>query len=394
MFHNNLTERLKQYLRSLKVTEDKINEYLVVLTQPMKKSLIQIETEEFLKIADSIQKDKYYHKLFKDLYRIFEEQEVTPYGLATHTPEYERLLEKKMDDLKDKIKKPLLQKIYNHYQKYYYVKFMWIGKEGVNSFDYYLKELVKIVGREQNAKKLLTEKQKELQQILKQRKKLIKRLPITGKWKVLFDNFGDFMVTKIYRRYAQIYAVYRMQPILKEIAKRLKISLFQVRFMLPSEIAKALLKGKINRQELKQRTHFCVHYTEKNYEKVFVGQEAKKMATLIKAKSLAKVEEIKGQTGCIGKATGVVKIIFRPKDMVKMNKGDVLVSIATDPDIVPAMKKAAAIVTEQGGVTSHAAIVSRELKIPCVIGTRVATRLLKDGDKVEVDATKGIVKRI
>ena len=78
--------------------------------------------------------------------------------------------------------------------------------------------------------------------------------------------------------------------------------------------------------------------------------------------------------------------------MNKMNKGDILVSIATDPDIVPAMKKAAAIVTEQGGVTSHAAIVSRELRIPCVIGTKIATKVLKDNDLVEVDATKGIIK--
>ncbi len=77
-----------------------------------------------------------------------------------------------------------------------------------------------------------------------------------------------------------------------------------------------------------------------------------------------------------------------------MQKGDILVSIATDPDIVPAMKKAAAIVTEQGGVTSHAAIVSRELGTPCVIGTKIATKVFKDGDLVEVDAVKGIVKLI
>ena len=75
-----------------------------------------------------------------------------------------------------------------------------------------------------------------------------------------------------------------------------------------------------------------------------------------------------------------------------MNKGDILVSIATDPDIVPAMKKAAAFITEQGGVTSHAAIVAREMKKPCVIGTKIATKVLKDGDLVEVDATRGIVK--
>ena len=66
----------------------------------------------------------------------------------------------------------------------------------------------------------------------------------------------------------------------------------------------------------------------------------------------------------------------------------------TRPEMVVAMKKATAIVTDEGGVTCHAAVVSRELNIPCIIGTRNATKFLKDGDKVEVDANKGIVKKI
>jgi pyruvate,water dikinase len=64
----------------------------------------------------------------------------------------------------------------------------------------------------------------------------------------------------------------------------------------------------------------------------------------------------------------------------------------TRPEYVPLMKKAAGIITDEGGITCHAAIVSRELKIPCVIGTKIATKVLKDGDMVEVDADKGIVK--
>lgn len=77
-----------------------------------------------------------------------------------------------------------------------------------------------------------------------------------------------------------------------------------------------------------------------------------------------------------------------------MKDGDVLISTATTPSIVSAMKKAAAIVTDEGGLTCHAAIVSRELKIPCIIGTKIATKVFKDGDRVEVDATKGIVRKL
>ena len=80
--------------------------------------------------------------------------------------------------------------------------------------------------------------------------------------------------------------------------------------------------------------------------------------------------------------------------MHKMKDGDILVSISTQPDLLPAMKKAAAFITDQGGVTSHAAIVAREMKTPCVIATKIATKVLKDGDIVEVDADKGIVRKI
>lgn len=101
---------------------------------------------------------------------------------------------------------------------------------------------------------------------------------------------------------------------------------------------------------------------------------------------------IKGQSACPGKIVGNTKIVFVMKDLSKIRKGDILVTSMTMPRYVPAMKKAAAIVTDEGGITCHAAIVSRELKIPCIIGTKIATKVLKDGDLVEVDAEKGIVR--
>jgi pyruvate,water dikinase len=77
-----------------------------------------------------------------------------------------------------------------------------------------------------------------------------------------------------------------------------------------------------------------------------------------------------------------------------MRKGDILVAGQTRPEIIAACRKAGAIVTNEGGICSHAAVVSREFSIPCIIGTKVATDMFKDGDRVEVDATKGIVKKI
>jgi phosphohistidine swiveling domain-containing protein len=113
-----------------------------------------------------------------------------------------------------------------------------------------------------------------------------------------------------------------------------------------------------------------------------------------------KVNIIKGQTGNKGSWRGRVKIIKFDldtdfiKEVKEMKKGQVLVSGSTGPEMILACKKAGAIITDEGGITSHAALISRELGIPSVIATKYATRILKDGDLVEVDANNGIVRKL
>ncbi|NMB82613.1 MAG: phosphoenolpyruvate synthase, partial [Ignavibacteria bacterium] len=104
---------------------------------------------------------------------------------------------------------------------------------------------------------------------------------------------------------------------------------------------------------------------------------------------IAEAPILNGSAASPGIGTGIVKILKSPKEIGKIEKGDVLVAEMTSPDYVPAMKKSAAIITDQGGATSHAAIVSRELGIPCVVGTKDATKKLKDGMVVSVDGTSG-----
>lgn len=100
---------------------------------------------------------------------------------------------------------------------------------------------------------------------------------------------------------------------------------------------------------------------------------------------------LKGGAASIGMASGTVKIIHSPKEIDQILSGDVLVTEMTTPDYVPAMKRATAIVTDLGGRTCHAAIVSRELGIPCVVGTQTATKDLKNGQVISVDGAKGVV---
>ncbi|MDT7901899.1 MAG: pyruvate, water dikinase [Acidianus sp.] len=100
---------------------------------------------------------------------------------------------------------------------------------------------------------------------------------------------------------------------------------------------------------------------------------------------------VKGLAASPGIASGIARVILDLKEAGNFKKGDILVTRMTDPDWVPIMKIASAIVTDEGGITSHAAIVSRELGIPAIVGTKEATKVIKDGQEITVDATRGIV---
>ena len=97
---------------------------------------------------------------------------------------------------------------------------------------------------------------------------------------------------------------------------------------------------------------------------------------------------LKGIAASGGVAEGIVKIVSGVKDISTFKEGDILVAEITEPSMVIMMNKAAAIVTDKGGLTSHPAIVSRELGIPCVVATKTATKTLKGGIRVKEDGTK------
>ena len=112
----------------------------------------------------------------------------------------------------------------------------------------------------------------------------------------------------------------------------------------------------------------------------------------------SKIKEIKGMVVSLGKEkknlSGRVKILSSPSDIHKLNKGEILVAPMTSPDYIFAMRQACAIITDEGGLTSHAAIVSRELGIPCIVGTGIATKVLNDNDKVMIDVKNGLITKL
>ncbi|AEH07066.1 phosphoenolpyruvate synthase [Methanothermococcus okinawensis] len=152
--------------------------------------------------------------------------------------------------------------------------------------------------------------------------------------------------------------------------------LIEKHYKRPMDIEWALENGKVYMLQARPITTL-------NKEK---KKEAEKTEEEIEAKIL-----LKGIGASPGVASGKVKILHDIEEIDKIKDGDILVTGMTTPDMVPAMKKASAIITDDGGLTCHAAIISRELGTPCVVGTQRATEILKDGMIVTVDGEKGIV---
>jgi phosphoenolpyruvate synthase/pyruvate phosphate dikinase len=191
----------------------------------------------------------------------------------------------------------------------------------------------------------------------------------------------------------------RVLPFLNAVAKEIKVTYPEFMRLSTGEVDKAL-QGEISSAELKKRADFrkdkndWMFFSNDNGGAVLCEEpsDIKKLKDVMIPKADKSAKEIKGQVGNPGKYIGPARIIMNTHDFHKMKPGDVLVSTMTTPDFVILMQKSGAIVTDIGGLLCHAAIVSREIGTPCVIGTRFATQVLKDGDIVEVDADKGVVR--
>jgi len=186
---------------------------------------------------------------------------------------------------------------------------------------------------------------------------------------------------------------YQAANILADLAKNMVPSYREeINFLTFEEIIKP---EQIIDQEIKARQAGYIYYNGQVITGISLDDFIKKNDMEFQDEVATEtVTELKGQSAQKGKISGKVKAILSLADINKVNEGDIIVAAMTTPDYLPALKKASGFITDEGGITCHAAIVARELKKPCIIGTKIATKVLHDGDMVEVDADKGIVKII
>ena len=194
------------------------------------------------------------------------------------------------------------------------------------------------------------------------------------------------------RKEHTLLAIYYLDSTLQKIANLSDCNLEKLRWLGPSEL-RVDDNGCIDISIVKKRKKGFAFLNSNNEDGVLIGKGWSRIKQLIQNKG-KKVSELSGITGSLGRAIGKVKVCMTISHLGKVEKGDILVTSMTRPEFVPVMKKVSGVITDEGGITCHAAIVCRELKIPCLIGTKNATKILKDGMEIELKATHGIVKII
>ena len=235
-------------------------------------------------------------------------------------------------------------------------------------------------------------------EIARDKKKAIAELNLVGDEKALvglIDLFGWF---QDHRKEVVLQSLHYFDLLLAEIACRSGFTLREVKQLLHEEIPVVLTGGKIDKTLLRKRLENCVLvWRPDGSSESWAGAAAReKEKTLFKNDSASRdVVEIRGSVACQGKARGYARVTMSAAEAnSSLRSGEILVTSMTSPDFVTAVKRAAAIVTNEGGITCHAAIVSREFGIPCIVGTRIATKVIKTGDYVEVDGNHGFVRKL
>jgi phosphohistidine swiveling domain-containing protein len=195
-----------------------------------------------------------------------------------------------------------------------------------------------------------------------------------------------------------------LEAILFKLSERFSIPKETLKKYSVNELKNLFVGMRVNDSTFNERVYFIFNKKANNEIDFYTGEEAQKIVTIFNSSEKDNKTVFKGKTAHSTGQTirAKVRVISRDygdekkmqSEMASMEQGEILVSETTEPALMPAFKKASAVVTDVGGMLSHTAITARELNIPCIVGTESASKMLKNGDLVEVDTISGIVKII
>lgn len=350
---------------------------------------------------------EYLHKLLKEEYKMTDEDTallLTPAKPSFSSEEERQIFELALEsidsgcDFKDPLTPKILVRIKKIVKRYYWIPY---GYDGPALYDeeHYIKTIKEIIDLNSRQKiidriSLLSAYEADM---TKKHEVLCAKYKIPSKIKRLVRVIHTLALMTDERKEYTFQAHEAFHKILEALADKLGLKSIQLKFIFLDEIE----KGKDDPAQLLKLAESRINGQFIIYWKDGVCQlwDDKKTQEFIKV-ALPEEEnksEVKGSIGSKGpnsKTTGRVRILMTQSEIDKLQSGEILVTQMTTPEYVPAMRKSLAIITDEGGITCHAAIVSRELNIPCIIGTKNATKVLHDGDLVEVDTEQGTVKII
>lgn len=285
--------------------------------------------------------------------------------------------------------------IRSHQKKYFWIENNYYEHKNLSEKYFWqsTKELIRGKSRREIQKEIDWLENYE-QNVKVEKEKLIKKYSISKKDADFLETIATMIWWQDARKKTGLFMNYAVGTIMELAARRFKVPFVDLHFMIIPEFSDFLKSnGKYDREEIKRRQKLWVSLHKDNGERIILsGNKYLKFAKEIIAEDIkSKGNVLKGLAASGGMARGPARVILNPKG-AKFKRGEILIAGMTRPEYVPLIKKAAAIVTDEGGLTCHAAIISRELGIPCVIGTKIATKVFKDGDLVEVDANNGVVK--
>lgn len=350
-----LAELLKERLLKQDLDNNKINTLIFHLSVPKKISQAAGEKKELKKIVKIIKRNQKLREIF----------------ITKDAKEIIYNLKKYHLDIFKQIKK--------HQQKYAWLGFTFFNGRPLD-FEYFIDRLINNLN--------------SAEQERRPKDKMKFSFILTPPLKALAKTLQEVCYLRTWRIEMSNQATYFIYPLLAEIAKRLRLNYNQLIQLTKPEIKDALLERKHYLPVIKQRQKGFGVVFDKNFKiHVITGKPLKAFQKYF-GQEIDNVlnEDITGIGVQIGKTKGRVCIINNTKEFKKFREGDILITQMTTPNFMLIIEKAKAIITDIGGITCHAAIIARELKIPCVVGTKFATKVLRDGDKVEVDANKGIVR--
>jgi phosphohistidine swiveling domain-containing protein len=318
-------------------------------------------------------------------------------GIFSSPMHMNNVIEERIEFLKlSAIKKRTSQSKFNHKLKKHSEKFAYIPMYGFDHEPFVLAhfkgEIEKIIDPEReltNIERSYAGRREEFANALSE-------LDPSPKLKQLLEFFSNMVYLRDYRDMIREKVNYDARNFYLELGRRANLSIGQINLLTNEEIVGFLKSGTLpSKSEILGREKSWLMVQNGKKVVYYSGKKAAEMA--LKELGLSgenETSELKGNCGSAGFAQGIARIIHSNKDLPKIKSGDIMVTSMTRQDFVPYLRKCAALVTDEGGITSHAAIICRELKIPCIVGTEFATETFIDGQRVEVDATNGIIRKI